>query len=149
VNKLYQEALKTHSSSPVGLEVFVNTTHYHDGYNSSCGDEINFSLEIEPTIGTIKAISFSHDSCAICTASASILCEQVKGYTKQDFEVLFETLNSTLQGSPQENCSNTLIKILTPVSKFPSRINCALLPWQTVLAAFDSPFVDRSLKATS
>lgn len=153
VNKLYQTAIKAHSSSPIGRDRKIEATHFSEGYNASCGDEIDFSLALNPSDGKLDDISFKDDSCAICTASASILCDMSTALNKNQVYGLYLSLLSILgckndpldafflhsiDFSSLKEPENSLVT-LAPVAAHPSRINCALLPWQTVLAAFDKP----------
>ncbi len=149
MEKLYQSALKKHSSSPIGRGRRIEASHFSEGYNASCGDEIDFSLQLNPITGEIDEISFDDDSCAICTASASILCESSLSLTQHKMNRAYLELLSILD--PENNLNNEQkcdspiteipesLSVLSPVAAHPSRINCALLPWQTALAAFNKP----------
>ncbi len=136
LNQLYQDKIKQHSQSPVGSNLDFLPTHKAEGYNASCGDELEIYLQLN-NHQLIKNIAFKSDACAICTASASLLCEYGinKSTTrlKQDSSDLTATLKS---GKPLTLKS---MECLTAVSQYPSRINCALLPWETLLLAFNNP----------
>jgi len=139
MENLYQDALKAHYKSPVGLDCDIKVSHHFDGYNASCGDEISVFLRIGNA--HIIDIAFKTDSCAICTASASILCQLSVGISlaalKSDYQNLKQRLNNQ---SPEEiSLDPSKFECLLPVSHHPSRINCALLPWQTAVAAINSP----------
>lgn len=146
MHSLYQAELKKHYTAPIGLNRLIETTHSSEGYNPTCGDEINLHLQINQH-QIMTNIAFNSDSCAICTASASLLCQIIKE-THTDYLLLyFSYLKSQLKNKPtiQTSFSNAhhletkQLNCLTPVHKHPSRINCALLPWQTALAALNNP----------
>ncbi|MCF6194028.1 MAG: iron-sulfur cluster assembly scaffold protein [Kangiellaceae bacterium] len=149
MEKLYQKAIKTHYSSPIGRDGSIDATHFSEGYNASCGDEIDFSLQLNPKTGNIDKITFHDESCAICTASASILCalsvDSSQDHVNQLYQELLLILRPKLEAKENPNNDSPItnlqisLQILSPVSAHPSRINCALLPWQTVLAAFNKP----------
>ena len=149
MEKLYQTAIKAHSTSPIGRGEQINATHFSQGYNASCGDEIDFSLQLNPSSGNIENIAFQNDSCAICTASASILCELSIASNKENINALYhqlcvilgseENYDTSESFTPQSEAKQKSLKILSPVGAHPSRVNCALLPWETVLTAFNHP----------
>ncbi|WP_444994845.1 iron-sulfur cluster assembly scaffold protein [Aliikangiella sp. IMCC44359] len=134
LQKLYQNEIKQHARNPIGNKLRFIPTHQAEGYNPSCGDELNIYLQIENTpTQQIINIGFDSDACAICTASASLLCEhsQEKNISqlKADTQLLTNALKSKAPlNIPALNC-------LINVAEHPSRINCALLPWDTLLQA--------------
>ena len=138
MDNLYQQALKAHYSAPIGQNRRIDGTHSSDGYNASCGDEIRVTLQINKN--TINDITFESDSCAICTASASILCEVSKQSDLESFRSIYQQLHAALQTtSDVSNLTHQTLKILMPIKQYPSRVNCALLPWQTAIEAIQSP----------
>ncbi|WP_286234778.1 Fe-S cluster assembly sulfur transfer protein SufU [Thalassotalea sediminis] len=134
--QLYQEALLTHHKNPVGFEKTIPISASHSGVNPACGDEITVEVSIDrhETNLFIKDIAFHGDSCAICRASASIMCQEVSQETVADAKVLAQQLtgvlvtNIALIGELAEQFSPLLT-----VQQFPIRKQCALLPWNTLL----------------
>ncbi len=139
MDKLYQDALKAHYSTPTGQNRNINATHSSEGYNASCGDEICIELQLNET--TIEDIAFESDSCAICTASASILCEVIKQKDLDCIPTIYHQLQAALNNTTSDTADlpHQQLEILQPIKQYPSRINCALLPWQTVIEALKSP----------
>jgi len=139
IHQLYHEVIKQHSRSPIGAGKKMASTHGADGYNPSCGDELNIYLELNADTpeAEIKSVGFNADACAICTASASLLCQHSAGKTVAelltDIQAFAQSLN---QKSPVPIQS---LECLSAVVKHPSRINCALLPWQTLRKAMSTP----------
>ena len=78
LNQLYQQEIKNHSRNPIGQNREFECTHQAEGYNPSCGDELNVFLRLNHK-QEIEEIGFNSDACAICTASASLLCEHAEG----------------------------------------------------------------------
>jgi nitrogen fixation NifU-like protein len=156
MNNLYQQALKRHYLDPVGLNKRINVSHFSEGYNASCGDEISLSMQVNSNSETICDISFESDSCAICTASASILCRLSIGIDRKTLQSHYQYLKTQLNHPCDSVNNNPLVvnhsetkktaelDILLPIGAHPGRINCALLPWQTAIAAFNSPKVQSS-----
>jgi nitrogen fixation NifU-like protein len=169
MQSLYQDALKRHYKEPLGQKALANPSHQFEGYNASCGDEILFSLQTSNANSMIHEIAFEGDSCAICTASASILCEVTNKQSSHIFNQLHLWLENALRessnrdettmkpntdsiGNPQQSTTHWTQKLdalapLLTVSQFPSRINCALLPWQTFAKALNAP-LEPSLSGT-
>ena len=134
---LYQSVLIQHSRSPLYYGKLESFTHFSKGYNPLCGDAISVYLSVKQ--GTIEKASFESASCAICTASASILLKSILGTKKVSFTSIHNEFSQIL-----ENGSKGKSHALTPdilvfqgIKQFPSRRNCALLPWKTLKEALD------------
>jgi nitrogen fixation protein NifU and related proteins len=145
VIELYQQALKQHNNNPIGLAKSIQATHTAEGYNASCGDEITFQLQLSKNQLHINDLSFDCDCCAICKASASVLCQIANGqdvaWLKQQSALLTESLQqANEQSSIKKNLAQPL-NFLLPIKQHISRINCALLPWQTALNAARQPLL--------
>lgn len=149
MNELYQDALKQHYQSPEGRNRKIVASHFAEGFNGLCGDEISISLDLHAIDNSIENIAFESDCCAICTASASILCKISLNLTKESLKLIYQRLHAKLKNqSLADSClshshNNPLndiqeTQVLHPVSKYPARVNCALLPWQTALEAFEN-----------
>ncbi|WP_448563539.1 Fe-S cluster assembly sulfur transfer protein SufU [Thalassotalea ganghwensis] len=131
---LYQQALLEHHKQPVGFNKAITITHSADGINAACGDEI--VVQIHRHEDDIVHIAFCGDSCAICRASASIMCQSVEGKNVSRAIELAELLIQSLSHSHQTDIA--LYPNLHPifaVQKFPVRKQCAILPWQTFALA--------------
>jgi len=134
---LYQQALLAHHKKPVGFEKKIAVHSTAEGYNAACGDEITVAIERE--LNQIKAISFQGDSCAICRASASLLCLHLSKLTQKEALTLSQQIllsieeNITVIGELADKFSPLLA-----VQQFPVRKQCAMLPWTTFKRALAS-----------
>jgi nitrogen fixation NifU-like protein len=132
LNSLYLDAIKQHAADPAGFRQEIDATHQHEEYNPLCGDRILLQLRIVG--GWIEAAAFDGEACAICLASSSLLCEQAPGHTVADLLRQQQQLGVALEsgeGTPE-------IDALTPllgVRPYPSRIQCATLPWKAAARA--------------
>lgn len=126
--KLYQQALLAHHKSPVGFERIIQVTDQVDGHNASCGDDITVQINMCESI--IYQSAFFGDSCAICRASASIMCQQLEQISVDEFKELYRQLVSGIKG---EQMFLELFLPISTVVKYPVRQQCALLPWQTLI----------------
>lgn len=139
---LYQSILTQHSKSPLNFGKLEAFTHFSVGYNPLCGDAISVYLLVKQ--GTIEKASFESASCAICTASASILLEAIEGIEKESFISIQNEFSQILEDGSKGQ-SDTLspdILAFQGIKHFPSRRNCALLPWTTLKEALDSEIKD-------
>lgn len=85
-----------------------------DGENPSCGDHLTIYAKIED--GKIADIKHESEACAICTASTSILTEEVKGLSIEEIE---------------EFDSDWMLEKLG-IEVSPMRMKCALLGLKTL-----------------
>jgi len=133
-HQLYQKAMLQHHKSPVGFEKEITATNSAQGVNAACGDEIEVHAHVIEH--QINSLAFHGDSCAICRASASMLCENLAGLSIDEAKKLSEKIITSVQdnvafiGELADKFSP-----LMSVQKFPVRKQCALLPWQTILLA--------------
>ena len=135
---LYQSVLVQHSKSPLHYGKLDAYTHFSEGYNALCGDAISIYLSVKQ--GNIEKASFESASCAICKASASILLEAIEGANEEAFIPMQAGFSKILEGdiSDQEIGSSKEILAFQGIKQFPSRKNCALLPWTTLQKALSS-----------
>lgn len=132
LHDLYREVVIREATAPTGFEQPLQATHHAHGHNRTCGDSIDLSLRIAGQ--QIEAVAFSGAACAICTASASLMARQAPGLGLADFDQLAQRLLQRLQGSTDAPLPGDL-EALGGVRDFPSRINCAALPWTTACKA--------------
>jgi nitrogen fixation NifU-like protein len=91
--------------------------------------------------GQIESIAFEGESCAICKASASMMTTNVKGKAVEAAEQLVrefrEMATGKLDVAAQPNHLGRLA-VFAGVKDLPARVKCAILPWHTLHAAFQS-----------
>lgn len=135
LNELYQEVILDHSKSPRNIGVLDAPTNSAVGNNPLCGDSLVLYLKVED--GKIVDVRFSGVGCAISTASASMMCEAIKGKTTEAARELFEKFYDMLiaKGSAEELGK---LGALAGTREFPMRVKCATLAWHTLLAALDN-----------
>ncbi len=130
MSALYQQALLAHHQSPVGFNLDIKFDSEKSGHNPACGDEITVKVAVSD--GVITDIAFDGDSCAICRASASIMCEQLNVTALTQAKNIADKLVTGLES--KEDLSELLgesYAALNAVASFPIRVQCAQLPWQT------------------
>ena len=115
---LYKQEILEHYKHPRQfghLDVFTNSAQL---VNASCGDEIEVTLKISKS-GIIEDVMFTGSGCAISIASASILCELIKGKSVEQFSNL--KAEDILKSMGMDNGS--------------PRVKCALLGWEALRKA--------------
>ena len=135
LTKLYRETIMKHAVAPVGFEADIEATHKHEIYNPLCGDRIEVLMKLSGD--TIEAMSFKGEACAICMASASLMCENHSGTAIADFRETQTWLAESMAGTESHAKHQELVPLLG-VKAYPSRVKCALLPWEAAEKALDS-----------
>jgi nitrogen fixation NifU-like protein len=135
--QLYHQALLKHHKKPVGFAVNLLADGQAVGENAACGDEITIEFTIKN--GQINELAFHGDSCAICRASASLLCLHLK-----DLDLLsVRAVNNAMITFITDNKAllapwSDVFSALSVVQQFPVRKQCAILPWTTFKDALDN-----------
>jgi nitrogen fixation NifU-like protein len=132
LSSLYQETIRQHAAEPVGFRQKIDATHRHEAHNPLCGDRIEVQLRI--VNGEVEAAAFDGEACAICMASASLLCSATPGHPVIYLEELHERLHEALENGRDLDGAD-MLKPLLGVMRYPSRIRCATLPWTVAAGA--------------
>ena len=146
---LYREIILDHYRSPRNRgELATPPAVRVEGFNPLCGDEIVIYADVED--GVLQDIRIGGQGCSISQSSASMMSAAVKGKPIAEVEALtraFKAMMSiheqTLDGEEAELTSvDEEVKLgdleaLRGVVKFPVRIKCATLSWNTLLQAFE------------
>jgi len=91
---LYRAAIRQHAAAPVGYRQPIAATHRHEEYNPLCGDRVELQLQVSGA--QIEAAAFDGEGCAICMASASLLCSLAPGRTIEALLQLGQDLHHAL-----------------------------------------------------
>lgn len=135
-DELYQELILDYAKRPRNFGPLEGRTHGAEGHNALCGDEICVSLRIEN--GSVADAKFTGSSCAICTASAGVMTGVVKGKSCEEALRLAEGFRELARGGEPEGLPDK-VRLLQGVSRFPQRVKCAVLPWETLVQAVEHP----------
>jgi nitrogen fixation NifU-like protein len=136
MRELYQETILDHHKHPRNFKKLEGANRRSEGYNPLCGDRITVYILLEGDV--IEDLAFEGSGCAICTASASVMTELLKGKTVADAEALFGQFHDLVTGDPTETPSTEglgKMAVFFGVREFPVRIKCATLAWHTLRAA--------------
>ncbi len=160
---LYREIILDHYRSPRNKgELPTPPAHRSEGFNPLCGDEIVVYVDVQGDV--VQDIRIGGQGCSISQSSASMMSAAVKGKTLAEVrdltsafkgmmsiheqsldgegEGLEESGDSGLESDefdPDATAGVQLgdLEALRGVVKFPVRIKCATLSWNTLNQAFD------------
>ena len=128
---LYKAIILEHYARPAHKGPLTDHTHYDEGINPSCGDEVELFLRVVDD--KIEAVNFDGVGCSICLASASMLTKLLRGMTVEEareFRQAFKDWITVREPEPSPVDLDEL-EALGGVRNYPVRIKCALLPWET------------------
>jgi nitrogen fixation NifU-like protein len=160
---LYREIILDHYRSPRNRgELAVPPAHKVEGFNPLCGDEVVLYLDLDTETGQIRDVKVSGQGCSISQASTSMMSAAVKGKELREvrtliraFKALMSIHESKLEGDAPgldedglgadgDNGRTDLdevrlgdLEALQGVVKFPVRIKCATLAWNTLQQGLD------------
>jgi nitrogen fixation NifU-like protein len=135
---LYQEVILDHNRKPRNYGALEHASHHAEGHNPLCGDHISVALDLDGD--RIDGVAFQGESCAICKASASMMTVAVKGRTRADAETLIQEFRDMATGKLDLAGPHHIgrLAVFAGVRDLPTRVKCAILPWHTLHAAFNS-----------
>ena len=135
---LYQEVILDHNKKPRNYGTLEHPSHHAEGHNPLCGDHLSVALQLQGE--TIDQIAFHGESCAICKASASMMTAAVKGKTREQAQALTREFLDMATGKLDLSQPNQIgrLAVFAGVRDLPTRVKCAILPWHTLQAAFNS-----------
>jgi nitrogen fixation NifU-like protein len=135
---LYQEVILDHNKKPRNYGTLEHPSHSAEGHNPLCGDHLSVALQLQGD--TIDQIAFHGESCAICKASASMMTAAVKGKSREQAQALTQEFLAMATGKLDLSQPNQIgrLAVFAGVRDLPTRVKCAILPWHTLQAAFNS-----------
>ncbi|MBI3966589.1 MAG: SUF system NifU family Fe-S cluster assembly protein [Chloroflexi bacterium] len=135
-DELYREIILDHYKNPRHAGRLDPADLRAEGNNPLCGDEIEITVNLRD--GTIADIRFHGRGCSISQASASMMTENIVGKPIAEVEELvglFKGMMLENQEPDPERIGD--LESLQGVKKYPVRIKCALLAWNTLLEALN------------
>ena len=148
---LYREIILDHYRAPRNRgELDVPPAHRVEGFNPLCGDEVQVYLDVED--GTVSDVRVSGQGCSISQSSASMMSQAVKGKSVDDarqlvraFKAMMSIHEHELDGDDEDGDGDGSLRevklgdleALRGVVKFPVRIKCATLAWNTLQQGLD------------
>jgi nitrogen fixation NifU-like protein len=147
---LYREIILDHYRTPRNRgELPTPPASVAQGHNPLCGDEITVYLQVDD--GVVSDVKVGGQGCSISQSSASMMSQAIKGRTVPEVRALvrrFKGMMSIDEGRPDDGDGDGGegatgapamgdLEALQGVVKFPVRIKCATLAWNTLVDALD------------
>jgi nitrogen fixation protein NifU and related proteins len=126
---LFQDIILEHYKRPRNKGAIQNATAHVHMNNPTCGDEVYLFLRVRD--GVVEDVGFEGEGCSISQASISMMTQILKGQPVVDGLRLAERFTAMMHGDPEAARDKELrdARALAGVSKFPTRVKCALLGW--------------------
>jgi nitrogen fixation NifU-like protein len=157
---LYREIILDHYRSPRNRGELESPPAVRvEGFNPLCGDEIVVTLDVED--GVVADIKIGGTGCSISQSSASLMSAGVKGKSVEEARQLIATFKGMMSiheatlpaGAGAQGAEAEPVDVPEPevidvdalgelaalqgVVKFPVRIKCATLSWNTLAQGLD------------
>jgi len=129
---LYREILLDHYRSTKHKFEIPEATVWEKGRNPLCGDTITVYVRMEED--KIGEISYTGHGCSISMASSSMLCEALEGLNIDEALNRIAQFKKMLLTDEEVEFDEEIsdLEAMSGVKKYPVRIKCALLVWNTV-----------------
>ncbi len=146
---LYREIILDHYRSPRNRGELESPPAVRvEGFNPLCGDEVVVFLDIED--GVVQDLKIAGQGCSISQSSASMMSAAVKGRTVPEAHELIRAFKAMMSIHEHEIAGSGDVEDAEPpevslgdlaalrgVVKFPVRIKCATLAWNTLNQGLD------------
>ena len=132
LSALYQEVILDHYRRPRNRGTLAEPTGTASLRNPLCGDEVDVQVAMHD--GKVADVKFGGRGCSISQASASMMTELVKGRTPDEVHALGERFAEMIRGDAEAAKDQALgqARALSGVSRFPTRVRCALIAWEAM-----------------
>jgi len=129
---LYQKTMIQHGNNPLNFGKPLEYEHTEEGFNALCGDKINIYFSSIDN----KEVNFSFVSvgCIICKASGSLMTKELNKNNLENIEASIDhAMIGINKGNLKDDFFSNELMTLNQIKNFPSRLKCALLPWETAM----------------
>ena len=142
LEELYREIILDHYRNPRNRGELEPPATRTEGFNPLCGDEIVLSLLVESD--RIVDVKIAGSGCSISQSSGSLMSAAIKGKTVEEARALISTFKQMLSLGDNDEVASDVepapvnlrslgeLAALQGVAKFPVRIKCATLSWNTL-----------------
>ncbi len=142
---LYREIILDLYRTPRNRGELPPPARHAEGHNPLCGDEITVYIDVDGDV--VNDVKVSGQGCSISQSSASMMSAAIKGRSVAEVRALVRKFKGMMSietdgDEPVEDVPLGDLEALQGVVKFPVRIKCATLAWNTLLDALESPASD-------
>lgn len=134
LDDLYGETILDYSQSTARRGELEGADWRCHGINPVCGDEIE--LAAKQADGRLSRLRYTGHGCAISQASAAMMAEALEGKPEAAAQALAKGFKDFMLGqAPAASLAEELseAQALEGVRRFPARVKCATLAWNTFL----------------
>ncbi len=140
---LYREIILDHHRNPRNRGELAPPAPHATGHNPLCGDEIDVYLQVEG--GVVTDVKVGGQGCSISQSSASMMSQAIKGKPVDEVRKLVRRFKGMMsipdedgnEIEPDPSVKLGDLEALQGVVKYPVRIKCAILGWNTLLEALE------------
>ena len=133
---LYREIVLDHYRNPRNRgELPCPPARRAEGFNPLCGDEVVVYADLAD--GVVRDVRFGGQGCSISQSTASMMSVAVKGRSlaeveklERSFKAMMSIVTDGEEVAPPADLGD--LEALRGVVKFPVRIKCATLCWNTL-----------------
>lgn len=139
---LYREVILDHYRNPRNRGHLDDPDASAQGVNPLCGDEINIEVRFDGDV--VSDVAVEGQGCSISLSSASMMSDAIKGKSRTEISEIMRRFRQMMSldesedpGLDPERPGAVLgdIEALQGVRKYPVRIKCASLGWNTLMEA--------------
>ena len=137
VRDLYQDVILEHSRNPRHQQRLDPFDGAAKGDNPMCGDRVEVRVRMDGD--HIAQTGFEARGCAISVASADLMADAVNGRSPAEVRDLAQRFRTMVSTGQCPGCGDmATLQPLAGVHEFRSRLKCATLPWDALLAALEN-----------
>jgi nitrogen fixation protein NifU and related proteins len=134
LDDLYRDVILDHFRSPRNRGRLTDADIVIEGVNPFCGDKIGLTAKLQD--GRIRDLRFDGNGCSISQSSASMMAEALQGKSLDRSQELVQAFKKMmLENGKADDLPEDIEELaaLEGVKKYPVRIKCAVLAWNTFL----------------
>lgn len=129
---IYRDTVLAHGRAPRNVGTLAPPARQGTGHNAVCGDRVLLGVQLDGQ-GRISELRHQTTGCLLCTASASLMADDVHGLDAATLAHRVAQLQAGITHGDGEGLGE--LAALTGVSSTPSRHRCVLLPWEALQSA--------------
>lgn len=128
---MYQQVILDHAKQKHGFGLRDEASGSSHQVNPTCGDEVTLQVH-RAADGSLASISWEGQGCSISTASASLLSDLIDELPETEVRRRIDAFRELMQSKGAIEGDDELLGdavALGGVSRYITRIKCAMLPW--------------------
>jgi len=131
-DELYRDIILDHYRNPRNKGDLEPADFHVSANNPLCGDEVTITARLSADGSSVAQLHFSGRGCSISQASASMMTEEIEGKPLVEaLKVINRFKEMMLAEGEVEGLGD--LEALQGVKRYPVRIKCAVLPWNSLL----------------